>query len=334
MLPFLVDCAGKAEGERPCGRIEAPREPSPAVQSVRTSVKGAVTVETEGSLRLTLSPIVDVPGFPGAGVPDPSVQAIDPNAVRLEVDASPVEEVVVSSISAADPALVDLVFLIDTSEHMGWAIDALAAAIERLEAANRTAGVEARYGGIEFADAIRTRSALGSATELGSWLSTLTSHGGRDDPSSGLDAIVEAYSSFSFRPEALRYLVVFTNGGFHERSDGSGCSNVNVKDVRGLVGNQTLVTIVSLGLFGDVPGVHAVNVASGLDGLFVNAGVFSVLQYDIAEQTPMLDDLLRGGGLTTLRVHPLIPPNPNATVRLTYEFNGEELSEDFRLNSL
>lgn len=223
-----------AGGGNDCGTVDELREPNqmddgPPVAAIHASRL------SDGSVRILLGPIIR------RSTNEP-VQDLDPAQLTVRFESGPpVAALTVAHVSPEQPAELDVVFLLDTSRAMGWAIDGarltIAAFAGRLEAL----GFRPQFGGIEFGDEVRTQTDPGTLADLERWFDALTPHGGGDPPSSALDALERLRSSFTFRRDAARYAVLVTQSGLHELDDGSDCANLSFFAASGFIRGSTFL---------------------------------------------------------------------------------------------
>lgn len=270
--------------EKYCGEVSEVREPAASLGSVTASLKGVAFRGSNGGLGVTLAPAINVD--------DASLVPIEPDQLTLDVGGSALSSTVVP-ISPENPAAADVVFIIDTSKYMSWAIEGTAKGARNLRELATPYGADVQFGGIEFGDGIRTHIDVGSLEALERWFSTLVPIGGGDPANSALDAILEVDRSFSFRPNAVRYLVVISETGYHESSDGSGCSDVSLGELQTRMRADTLLTLVQVG-----PAVQSgllpEQVARALGALYVHRGVLAFLGFNAAQHVPLVELLTAG----------------------------------------
>jgi hypothetical protein len=243
------------------------------------SVSGAAGRQPDGSLRIVLNPVVDASGKVTA-----SVEASD-----LSVDVGASFEV--SAVAEVTSIPTDLVFVIDTTGSMFWAIDGVKAGVQAFVDLLDGFHFDVRVGGIEFGDEIRTRSPMSDVGAFETWVGKLGVIAGADSPESPLDSMLEAYQTFDFRPGAQRYFILITDAGFHERGDGSGCSDVTLKDVADAMAGRIFFGLVDASASG-TPGVAPSEIRRALGGLIEPVEVTVVVSgFDVSVDTKLDDHL-------------------------------------------
>lgn len=271
--------------ERECGETTVSREPQPAVERLASALSGSAYRTEDGGVRIVLAPIIDV----ASGDVEQDLQASD---FTLTAAGQAVDEFTVRATGGDTTAAVDVVFVLDTTGSMAWAIDGVRQGVGEFARGLTASGLDIRFGGIEFGDGVRSSTALGSDTALRSWLDRLTAIGGNDAPENPVDALLAAAGAMQFRDEALRYYIVVTDTGFHELSDGSGCADNNLADVVEALRGEALMAVVYARL-GDPAGVHPELLVGGVGGLYVLIDIVAALtDFDISTDTPT-DDVLR-----------------------------------------
>jgi hypothetical protein len=143
-----------------------------------------------------------------------------------------------------------------------------------------------------------------------------------------LDAILFANDSIGFRATSLRYLVIVTGAGVHERSDGTGCSDVNLDDLRQSIGANALVVILSP-YSTSLAGVAPDDVTGALGGLFVNVGLLALLELNPSAYSTMLP-LFDGSSLASVGFTPPDNSDNAPAARLTFDTGDLRFSQDFQ----
>lgn len=153
---------------------------------------------------------------------------LTPDDFQVTEDGAPAE--IVDFAGEGEQRPVDIVFVFDTTSSMGGEIDGAirssVAFADQLRAANR----DFRLGLVAFGDEIRTvansdLSLTADESEFAGWVSQLQAVGGGDDPEASLDALKRA-TTFHFRPDAQKVLLLITDAAPHEAGDGSGSSRL------------------------------------------------------------------------------------------------------------
>lgn len=270
--------------EKTCGSTDISRDPSPAVTEVTRVLSGSARRLDDGSIEVVIAPLL-------GGLSGQIEAELDPAEMTVEVSGEIVGEFELSRVDAQHVAPVDIVFVLDTTASMAWAIDGVQKGIEAFLDGLELSGIDARVGGIEFGDEVRTHTPLGSAAQLRAWLDKMSAVGGGDGPENPLDAMEEAWSTFDFRPGALRYFIVVTDTGLHELSDGSECAETTLSRTTELMKGEILLTVVHAKL-GSSLGVDPSWLTRALGGLYVQIDALkAVLSFDISLDTPA-DDVL------------------------------------------
>jgi Mg-chelatase subunit ChlD len=268
--------------EKTCGSLAGSRNPSPAPDSARARIHGRAARIDDDTVAVTLAPLVDlqanaVVDWTSAGV---SVTGSATGALACELELV---------ADAAAPEAVDIVFVLDTTGSMAWAIDGVRSGIEAFLSTLEGFNVDARVGGIEFGDEIRTQVPVGDIESFRVWLDHMTAIGGGDTPENPLDAMQVA-SGYEFRAEALRYMIVITDTGMHESTDGTACSDTTLSATQAALDENLFVAVVNPNL-GSPDGVHPRELTRALGGLFVALGSSNLFDFDISLDTPA-DDVL------------------------------------------
>jgi Mg-chelatase subunit ChlD len=268
--------------EKTCGNLEKVRDPNPTPEARTARIRGHAERVGDDTVAITLAPLIRVEANAVVDWTASSVAVTGSATGSLACDLTLVGD-------SQQPEAVDVVFVLDTTGSMFWAIDGvkrgIRAFLDTLEAFN----IGARVGGIEFGDEIRTKVPLGELDAFREWLDHMTATGGGDTPESPLDAMQEA-NSFSYRVDALRYMIVITDTGAHESTDATDCSETTLSVTQSVIDERTFVAVVHPNL-GSARGVHPQEITRALGGLFVALGASSLISFDIAADTPA-DDVL------------------------------------------
>ena len=298
-----------------CGSLDDHRSPDPSVSEKDAVLSGAVRRTDDGGLEVVIAPLI-------VGTVDVTAE-LDAESMNVTLDGEAVAEFDLQKVSKEVPAAVDIMFVLDTTGSMLWAIDGVKAGIDLFLDGIDATGIDARVGGIEFGDEIRSDTALGDTDELRRWLDLLTATGGGDGPESPLDSMEKAYRNADWRQGALPYFIVITDVGMHEQTDDTDCSDTNLANTTELIEGNALVTVVHAGSRGG-PGVDPDWLVRAMGGLYVSLdGSFLISDFDVSLDTPA-DDILES-------THVLRVPASDATrdateIELTYEVDGQTIS--------
>jgi hypothetical protein len=264
--------------------ISGIRDPEPAVEVTKYHLSGSAWKDEDGALRITLNPIVNADN---GNVQSPTADEIGVSEQGQDIAVTSVE-----AVAEGDALPADIVFVLDTTGSMSWAIDGVKQGIrEFLDVVGRS-GLDARVGGFAFGDFPRTSIAPTDVDAFEHWVDDLGADGGGDLPENHLDTIAAAYESFPYRKGAMRYFVVVTDVGMHEAGEGADCTAHTLADIVDLTGGSVLygVVMANLGL-GD-SGVPVKWLTDSMGGLYVEYDVSQLLlSFDISADTP-LDELV------------------------------------------
>jgi Mg-chelatase subunit ChlD len=274
--------------EKRCGTLNNARAPSPAPEAAGARLRGHAGRLDDDTISVTLAPLVSVQANAVVDWSDSGV-SVSGNATG----ALDCELVLVGDALA--PEAVDIVFVLDTTGSMAWAIDGVKSGIEAFLGTLEGFNVDTQVGGIEFGDELRTSIPIGDLPAFDEWLDHMTATGGGDTPESPLDAI-EVANDFQFRDNALHYMIVITDTGMHESSDGTGCSETTLRATQSALDPSTFVAVVHTNASRPL-GVDPHELTRALGGLFVALGSTNTLDFDISLDTPT-DDVL--GGIAVL----------------------------------
>jgi hypothetical protein len=272
--------------EKRCGTLSVSRSPSPAPEATGSRIHGHALRVDDDTVDITLAPLVDVDAN----------AVVDWSASGVTVSGSATAELDCELVAVGDavaPKAVDIVFVLDTTGSMLWAIDGVRDGIEAFVGTLEDLNIDAQVGGIEFGDEIRTSVPVGDIPDFREWLDHMTAIGGGDTPENPLDAIERA-NGFQFRDDALHYMIVITDTGMHESTDNTQCSETTLRATQSAVDPNTFVAVVHTNL-GSPLGVHPRELTRALGGLFVAIG--STTGFDISLDTPT-DEVL--GSIVTL----------------------------------
>jgi Mg-chelatase subunit ChlD len=187
--------------------------------AVRTSHETDSSLDMDGDSPRTpplppASPSVDKGSQRNSGLPDRS-RAGEPSSENLRTKAE--VEIVIHAIPRAR---VDVLFVLDITGSMQWAIDGIRDGINSFVQELTEGEIDARVGLVafrdnsigEFAEVIRFRDAAFTSDPalFRSKIAALVANGGGDNPESSLDALALAGRQ-SFRPDATRVLLLVTD---------------------------------------------------------------------------------------------------------------------------
>ena len=270
--------------EKQCGSLSQPRSPSPAPERRTARISGHADRVDDDTITVTLAPLVDLEANAVIDWSESDV-TVSGSASASASLACEVELVA----GAAAPEAVDIVFVLDTTGSMLWAIDGVKAGIDAFLETLEDLNVNARVGGIEFGDEVRTSVPVGNIDDFRVWLDHMTATGGADTPENPLDAI-QAANDFSYRSNALRYMVVVTDTGMHESTDGTDCSETTLHATQTVLDPSTFVSLVHPNISNPL-GVHPSELTRALGGLFIAIGSSTTVDFDVSLDTPA-DDVL------------------------------------------
>lgn len=277
--------------EKQCGTLSQARSPSPAPERRSARISGHAARVDDDTVTVTLSPLVDLEANAVIDWSESDV-TVSGSASASASLACEVELVA----GAQAPAAVDIVFVLDTTGSMLWAIDGVKAGIDAFIGTLEGLNIDARVGGIEFGDEVRTSVPLGTIDDFREWLEHMTATGGADTPENPLDAI-QAANDFAYRTDALRYMVVVTDTGMHESTDGTDCSETTLRATQTALDPSTFVSLVHPNISNPL-GVHPRELTRALGGLFIALGTSTTVDFDISLDTPA-DDVLEGIAVLT-----------------------------------
>jgi Mg-chelatase subunit ChlD len=270
--------------EKRCGTLNQARSPSPVPDRRSAHISGHAKRLDDDTIAVTLAPLVDLEANAVIewSASDPTVGGSASASASLACEVALVAD-------AVAPEAVDIVFVLDTTGSMLWAIDGVKAGIEAFLGTLESFNIDARVGGIEFGDEIRTSVPVGDIDDFRVWLEHMTATGGADTPENPLDAILAA-NDFTFRHDALRYMVVITDTGMHESTDGTDCSDTTLRATQAALDPTTFVSLVHPNISNPL-GVHPRELTRALGGLFIAIGSSTTIGFDVSLDTPA-DDVL------------------------------------------
>jgi hypothetical protein len=274
--------------EKRCGTLNNARAPSPAPDPASARFRGHAGRLDDDTVAIALAPLVSLDA---EGVLDWSTSDVTVTGSATATLDCGLELVVDASV----PQAVDIVFVLDTTGSMLWAIDGVRAGIEAFLDTLEGFNIDARVGGIEFGDEVRTNVPIGDLPAFREWLEHMTATGGGDTPESPLDAI-EVANGFSYRTGALHYMIVITDTGMHERSDGTDCSETTLRATQSALDPSTFVAVVHTNASRPL-GVDPRELSRALGGVYFAIGSTTTVDFDVSLDTPA-DDVL--GGIAVL----------------------------------
>jgi hypothetical protein len=298
-----------------CGCLEnnAPVDPVDRIGEAAFHLSGKARIGASGDLEVVLNPVVRT------GTSD-RIRSISEDDLLVELEGASVNLDEVRRIAADDALPVDLVFVLDTTGSMIWAIDGVRAGVRGFLRVMTESGADVRVGAVEYGDATRTSIDLTTAADVRSWVGGLSATGGGDAAENPLDAIRFAEETFSFRPEAMRYYVLVTDQGMHEC--GVGCAETTLAEVAEATRGDVLYGVVHAYIT-EPAGVHPKKLVRAAGGLYVGLGVEDLLDFDIEEDTN-LDQLVSDTHLLTVAAEAV--PAEASQVTVTFEDAGDVAS--------
>jgi Mg-chelatase subunit ChlD len=275
--------------EKRCGTLNQARNPSPQPEARSARLSGHAGRVDDDTVSVTLAPLVSLESNAVVDWSESGVTVTGNATGTLDCELSLV-------VDAVAPEAVDIVFVLDTTGSMLWAIDGVRAGIEAFLGTLEDFNIDARVGGIDFGDEVRTSVPIGELADFSEWLDHMTATGGGDTPENPLDAI-EVANGFDFRDDALRYMIVITDTGLHESTDGTGCSETTLRATQTALDPSTFVAVVHTNISNPL-GVDPRELTRAFGGLFVAIGASTTVDFDISLDTPT-DDVLGGIGVLT-----------------------------------
>jgi hypothetical protein len=302
--------------EKRCGTWSGPRNPSPAPEPTDAKIHGRAARLDSDIVAVSLAPLVDVRANAVVDWSEAGVTVTGSASGALDCELRAVAD-------ATAPEAVDIVFVLDTTGSMLWAIDGVRSGIEAFVSTLEGFNVDARVGGVEFGDEVRTSVPIGDIPAFRVWLDHMTATGGGDTPENPLDA-VEVANGFAFRENALRYMIVVTDTGMHERTDGTDCSETTLRSTQAALDPNVFVAVVHPNI-GSPAGVHPRELTRALGGLFVALGSSTTVDFDISLDTPA-DDVL--GSIAVLTC---AGAGDSDSVEVAATVNGEPTTTSFEV---
>jgi hypothetical protein len=262
-----------------CGSTTEPREPSPTVTDAPVTLSASAFQKADGDLTVLVNPVVNNGGL---------VADLDPAALQIQCGTSTFQPTAddIHKVSKEHPAVSDLVFVIDTTGSMLWAINGIIEGISAFAQGVSELGLDARIGGIEFGDEIRSHQDVTTPEEFRVWVEKLGEIGGGDGPENPIDPILQAYNTFTYRRDAQRYFMVITDNGMHEQSDGTACADKNLSDVVTAMRGKVLFAVGHAGE-ATPAGVNPKALSSSMGGLYSRLDInpFKPEEFNIMEDT-------------------------------------------------
>lgn len=147
---------------------------------------------------------------------------------------------------------VDIVLVMDKTGSMIDYIDKVKANIQNFIKSLVMKGIDYRIGLVTFSDVVDSVYEFsGNLEELERNLKDIKSKGGNDKNENALEALYSAYE-FSFRPEAKKLIMLFTDALFHYRGySGDGQTNLTLDEVIDLLKQKNIATYTIVPLIYD-----------------------------------------------------------------------------------
>ncbi|MEK7692151.1 MAG: VWA domain-containing protein, partial [Bdellovibrionota bacterium] len=238
-----------------------------------------------GGLRLILNPVI-------RGETDKIHEKLSDSDITFRYGGKKIDRSQIQTVSPTSKAATDIVFVIDTTGSMEWAIGMVKYGMKKFVDQVRDLGFRPRIGGIEFGDEVRTSTDMGDLATFRTWVDTLTAEGGGDAAEAPLDAILYANRNFKFREHAQKYYVVITDQGIHEDGDGSGCSDTTLKEVQDELRGRAFVGVLHSQLYKGFSGLSPRFLVKALGGLYLNVNVLdAMIEADVELSTPITDGI-------------------------------------------
>ncbi|MCS6923359.1 MAG: VWA domain-containing protein [Fimbriimonadales bacterium] len=141
---------------------------------------------------------------------------------------------------------IDVAFVLDTTGSMGEEIAGVRDSVIEFATTLEGSGNDIRVAALTFGDEIReTYDFTSSYEDFRDFIAGLYAEGGGDGPELGLDAVIEASRSLSWRADTERIIIVITDATAHQRGDGTSFSNVIAEEVVNALRTQYTVHVVS-----------------------------------------------------------------------------------------
>ena len=261
-------------------------EPFPAIDLTDFVISGRAFSEADNSITVLLNPLVDR-NAPEVGLPfSSSGLTLTYNGSECTPDVSSVGDTNVNG---------DLVFILDTTGSVSWAIEGMKRGIATFLNGLTSIGVTPRVAGVEYGDEVRTSVDFTDVGPFLTWVNSLRPEGGGDLPENPLDAIDYAWDNFDFRPNALRMFINIADIGFHERDDGTDFAQTNLSELADKVKGQGIFSVIHADTapdpaFGFELGVHPRYISEALGGFYVSLSG-DLNSFDIAADTPIDEEL-------------------------------------------
>ncbi len=284
---------------------DSPRDPIEAVELDAIHLSGHAKRETSGDLTIVLNPVVRTRQAE-------RIRNLDIEALTVSIDSVAVPITDLSAVDADHPISTDIVFVLDTTGSMAWAIGGVQAGVRSFLNVVGESGIDARVGGVEYGDDVRTTIDLTTADEVRAWVGGLSATGGADAAESPLDAILHAYNTFDWRPNTQRFMVMVTDEGMNEC--GVGCSETTLAEVVNTTRGSVLYGVVHAKLW-DPSGVDPKQLVRAAGGLYVSPDSVDLLDFDISRDTP-LDDFLADTHVITIAAADVPEGTTAVTVQL------------------
>jgi len=294
----------------------APRSPVESVTIASIHLSGHAHTESSGDVTIVLNPVVHT------GSTD-RVRTLTEDQLQLSMGGTSVPLTELAKVDEDHPVSTDIVFVLDTTGSMFWAIDGVQSGVRSFLNVVQDTGIDAQVGGVEYGDQVRTSIDLTTAADVKSWVGGLSANGGSDAAESPLDAILYAHSEFSWRADAQRFMVVVTDEGMNEC--GVGCSGTTLAEVVDVTRGSVLYGVVHAKLW-EPSGVDPKKLVRAAGGLYVSPTELDILDFDISDDTP-LDDFLADTHRITIAADD-IPTGANS-VEVTVTDDGDTATVSF-----
>ena len=301
-----------------CQFLTTSRNPYPPIDEKKLQLSGSIHKTPEGNLEVIINPLV----WQG----DPlRVLGRDPKNLKFTIDGIPAMPSIGGRIRA------DLVVAIDTTGSMFWAIQSVQKSLLQLTNAMETNGFDIQVGGIEFGDQLRSLHPMGPPAAIDPWLKSLSAQGGGDGPENPLDAMLLGLPNLNLRKGAQVALLIITDAGIHEKSDGDDCTQFNLSDFRDHYSGRTFTTVIYGNWLGTPPaGVHPRRLTQSTGGLFLEImPKDGRLDFDLSSDLGLKNRWLQSKILT----FPTEMASEGQHLEVRYAHQGETFIQEFDLRN-
>ncbi len=199
---------------------------------------------------------VDISNFPEINLilkvsPNYLFRVKDKN-LRLFQNGKPQKILSVDKATYKNKIPVDIILVMDKTGSMIDYIDKVKANIQNFIKSLVMKGIDYRIGVVTFSDVVDSVYEFsGNIEELERNLKDIKSKGGNDKNENALEALYSAYE-FSFRPEAKKLIMLFTDALFHYRGfTGDGQTNLTLEEVIDLLKQKNVATYTIVPLIYD-----------------------------------------------------------------------------------